>query len=191
MITYQEIYDILRKEKYNEALQELPRDFFKELAEYIADKRKLLSRESDSALFSDTLRMTRKQLDNALSVIKELLAIRERKVLNLAFAAAQTGVTKRDTDNLLEHERDLFEISVKKLEENQKLIKKRLEGVEQGEGKDLKNLFIKFKQDIPAFLGPDGQEFGPFKEGEIANLAKEIVDILISDGKAMVIDDTD
>jgi DNA replication initiation complex subunit (GINS family) len=191
MITYQEIYDILRKEKYNEALQELPREFFKELAEYIADKRKLLSRESDSTLFSDTLRMTRKQLDNALSVIKELLAIRERKVLNLAFAAAQTGVTKRDTDNLLEHERDLFEISVKKLEENQKLIKKRLEGVEQGEGKDLKNLFIKFKQDIPAFLGPDGQEFGPFKEGEIANLAKEIVDILISDGKAMVIDDTD
>ncbi len=80
MITYQEVYDLLRKEKYNEALQELPKQFFKDLAEYISDKRKILERESNSTLFSDTVRMTRTQLDNALAVIKELLSIRERKV---------------------------------------------------------------------------------------------------------------
>ena len=190
MITYQEIYDILRKEKYNEALQELPKVFLKELAGYIADKKKLLVREQDSTLFSDTLRMTRKQLDNALSVIKELLAIRERKVLNLAFAAAQTGVSKRDTENLLDYELELFDASFKKLEENQKSIKKQLEGeiIEEGE-KDLKNLFIKFKQDVPAFLSSNGQELGPFKAGEIANLSKEIAEILLSDGRASKIDE--
>jgi DNA replication initiation complex subunit (GINS family) len=187
MITYQEVYDLLRKEKYNESLQELPKQFFKDLSEYISDKRKILERESDSTLFSDTVRMTRKQLDNALAVIKELLSVRERKVLNLAFAAAQTGVSKRDTENLLEHEQELFDLVVKKLEENQKLIKKSLEG-EVKEEKDLKNLFIKFKQDVPAFLGLDGQELGPFQAGDIANLPKQIAEILINDTKAALID---
>ncbi|UCD21133.1 MAG: hypothetical protein JSW08_01140 [archaeon] len=187
MITYQEIYDILRKEKYNDALQEIPKSFLKELASYITEKKKLLTRESDSTLFSDTLRMTRKQLDNSLSVIKELLAIREKKVLNLAFAAAQTGVSKRDTENLLSHEKELFDLSVKKLEENQKLVKQQLEG-EFKQEKDLKNLFIRFKQDVPAFLGSNGQELGPFQEGEIANMPKEIAEILMNDEKAEKID---
>jgi len=187
MITYQEIYDMLRKEKYNEALADLPKRFLKDLSAYISEKRKILTRESSSNLFSDTIRMTRKQLDNTLSVIKELLAIRERKVLNLAFAAAQTGVSKRDTENLFNHEKELFDLAVKKLEDNQKLVKEQLEGNFEEE-KDLKNLFIRFNQDVPAFLGPNGKELGPFKVGEIANLPKEIVEILKSDNKVEIID---
>ncbi|MEM4703123.1 MAG: hypothetical protein QXP53_01425 [Candidatus Pacearchaeota archaeon] len=184
MITYQEIYDILRKEKYNEALQELPKNFLKDLSEYISEKKKLVSK--DSSVFSDTVIMTRKQLDNALSMIKEFLAIRERKVLNLAFTAAQTGISKRDTENLLEHEKELFELVVRKLEENQRLIKEKLDG--NFREKDLKNLFIKFKQDVPAFLGPNGEELGPFSAGEIANLPREIAKILIDDGRVALID---
>lgn len=186
MITYQEIYDILRKEKYNEALQELPKNFLKELASYLEEKRKLLAKDS-GALFSDTLIMTRKQLENTLSMIKELFAIREKKVLNLAFTAAQTGVSRRDTESLLEHEQELFDVTVKKLEENQKLIKQKLEG--NFEEKNFKNLFIKFKQDVPAFLTSDGKELGPFSAGEVANLPKEIAEILMSDGKATLIDE--
>ncbi|MEM2089576.1 MAG: hypothetical protein QXL88_00565 [Candidatus Pacearchaeota archaeon] len=183
MITYQEIYDILRKEKYSETLQELPKDFFKELASYIEEKRKLLSK--DSTLFSDTLTMTRKQLENVLAMIKELFAIREKKVLNLAFTAAHTGVSKRDTESLLEHEQELFSMVVKKIEENQKLIKQKLEG--NFEEKIFKNLFIRFEQDVPAFLTSDGNELGPFSAGEVANLPREIAEILISDGKATLI----
>ena len=62
MITYQEIYDILRKEKYNEALQQLPKKFLGEIASYLAEKKDIVNREQkNTELFSDTLRMTRKQ----------------------------------------------------------------------------------------------------------------------------------
>ncbi|MEM4153108.1 MAG: hypothetical protein QXK80_03270 [Candidatus Pacearchaeota archaeon] len=185
MITYQEIYEALRKEKYNEALQQLPSNFLQEVSEYINDKKNILSRESD--FFSDTLRMTRKQLDNALSIVKELLIIRQRKVLNLAFVAAVTGISKRDTESLLEHEKELFDISVRQLEQNQKLISEILNG--KIEKKDLKNLFVRFKEDVPAFLDGSGVELGPFKKGDVANLPKEIAEILLADDKVAQIEE--
>lgn len=188
MITYQEIYDLLRKEKYNESLQELPKNFLSEVASYIEEKKKLL--EKDSELFSETLAITRKQLENAITMIKELFAIREKKVLNLAFVAAHTGVSKRDTENLLEHEKELFETVVKKIEENQKLIKKEIEKNSKKE-QNQKNLFIRFEQDVPAFFIEDGKEMGPFFAGEMANLPKEIAEILIKDGKAVLVEDSE
>lgn len=186
MITYQEIYDYLRKEKYNEALQELPDNFLKDLSGYIEDKKQVLAKENTS-LFSDTLKVTRKQLDNAISLIKEIFSIRNKKVLNLSFAAAITGVSKRDTENLMDHEKSLFESTVKQLEENQKKILTYFEGKHEQEP-ELKNIFLRFREEVPAFLINDGSEIGPFKQGEVANLPKEIASILISDKKAAPID---
>jgi len=186
MITYQEIYDNLRKEKYNEALQELPENFLKDLSTYLEEKKQVLAKEN-SSLFSDTLKITRKQLDNAISLIKEIFSIRNKKVLNLSFAAAITGVSKRDTENLMNHEKALFESTVKQLEENQKKILSYFEGKSESEP-ELKNLFIRFKEEVSAFLLQDGSEIGPFKQGEVANLPKEIAAILISDKKALQID---
>jgi len=183
MITYQEIYDLLRKEKYNEALQPLPKNFFTELSLYINEKKEMISKDSKS-IFSDTITMTRKQLDNTMSIIKEIILIRERKILDLALIASKTGVSKRDIEQMLEHERELFEILVKKLEDNQNYINKIING-EHKEGKDLKNnLMIRFKEEVPRFLDLEGKEIGPFKSGDIASLSSEIASILINDGKA-------
>lgn len=186
MITYQEIYDHLRKEKYNESLQEIPDNFLQELATYIEDRKQVLTKQ-DSNLFSDTLKVTRKQLENSISLIKEIFSIRHKKVLNLSFAASITGVSKRDTDNLFDHEKILFENTVKQLEENQKKIMSYFEG-KQEKASELKNLFIRFKEEVPAFSLFDGSEIGPFKQGEVANLPKEIASILINDKKAFQID---
>lgn len=187
MITYQEIYDILRKEKYNEALQPLPKNFLKEVSAYIKEKKKILSKEDSTKLFSETLRMTRKQLDNTMSMIKELMMIRQRKVLNLALTASMTGISKRDTENLLSHEAEFFDAAVQQLEKCQKYVAKKLEGEE--EEKELKNVLIRFKENVPAFLGEDGRELGPFRQDEIANLPKQIAAILISDGKATAVEE--
>ncbi|MGB9707937.1 MAG: hypothetical protein ACPLXC_01250 [Candidatus Pacearchaeota archaeon] len=186
MITYQEIYDILRKEKYNEALQTMPDNFLGDVAAYLSEKKAIVSREGN--MFSDTLRITRKQLDNALSIIKEILAIRQRKVLDLAFVAAVTGVSKRDTESLLEHEQELFNVAVKQLEKNQQKVAMVLNG-EIREEKDLKNLFVRFKEEVPAFLDSNGNELGPFKKGDVANLPKEIAEILLADNKTALIEE--
>lgn len=185
MISYQEIYDLLRKEKYNESLQALPNHFLKELSLYLNEKKTIVDKDQ-KGLFSDTQKVSRKQFENAISIVNELLSIREKKVLNLAFTAAKTGLSKKDTENLLRHEKELFESVVKKLEDNQNSLSLILEG--KDEEKDLKNVLIRFKQEVPKFFDLEGKEIGPFNSGDIANLQKEIADILINDEKAIKIE---
>jgi DNA replication initiation complex subunit (GINS family) len=186
MVSYQELYDLLRKEKYSDQLQPLPSNFLREVAIYLEEKKSIVSKDQKS-LFSETQKITRKQFENAISLINEFFDVREKKVLNLAFTAAKTGVSKRDAETLLKHEKELFEEVVKKLEDNKIKIAKSLE--ESEPEKDLKNIFIKFKQEVPKFLDLEGNEVGPFNSGDIANLSSEVANILIEGDKAGKIDE--
>lgn len=180
MLTYQELYEMLRKEKYNEALQPIPKNFLDEAAAYLEEKKAILAREDEKKLFSETLRMTRKQLENTIAMIKELSTIRQRKIVNLAITAVLTGISKRDSENMLKHEEELFEVLVKQLEHCQKELAEKLEGKKESSS----NLLIRFTQDVQAFLDAEGKELGPFKRNDVANLPIEIASILIADGKA-------
>lgn len=184
MITYQDIYDLVRKEKYSEELQSLPKSFFKEVAVYINDKKEIVSKEHD--MFSEAIIKTKKQLDNTVEMIKELVLRRKKKILNLAFIASETGISKKDFDNMLPYEKELFQTVTQQLEKIGKDITNGLNGTEE---KEFKNKLIKFKIDIKSFLDTNGNVLGPFKEGEIANLPVEIAQILIQDSKAEAINE--
>ncbi len=184
MITYQDIYDLLRKEKYSEEIQPLPKSFFKEAATYINDKKEIIAKEHD--MFSEAILKTKKQLDNTIELIKELILRRKKKILNLAFIASETGISKKDFDNMLPYEKELFQIVTHQLEKTGKDINNILNGNEE---KELKNRLLKFKANVKSFLDAEGNVFGPFKEDEIANLPAEIAQILIQDGKAEAIND--
>lgn len=187
MITYSDLYELLRKEKYNEQLQLMPKNFLKEMAEYFEDKKKLSLKENDD--FSDTIIKTKKQLENAVTVMKELMTRRQKKIINLALVAAKTGISKRDAENMLEIEQTLFEAVTMEIEKNEKLIIGTVNGVHKE--KDLKNQLVRFKQDTPEFLDVDEQKLGPFKSGEIANLPKKITDVLLKADKIELIEDED
>jgi hypothetical protein len=102
----------------------------------------------------------------------------------LAFVASETGISKRDFENLLGFEKDLFEEIVKSLEKADKNLNASMVGTRE----DTNNfLLARFLVDVEEFLGLDGESIGPFKKGEIANLDKEIVDILSKDGKVEVL----
>jgi len=182
MITYAEIYEILRKEKYNEQLQPIQANFLSEVAAYLHDKKELVAKDSDT--FSETIQKLKKQVDNANSKLREILSRRERKIIELAFLAAKTGISKRDAENMLSHERDFFETITKKISENELTLKKILNGEKE---KSLKNQLVRLKQDIEEFLDVDGNALGPFTAGQIVNLPKEIVSILTAEGKAEII----
>jgi len=185
MLTYSDLYELLRKEKYNEQLQPLPKNFIKELAEYFDDKKKIAERKDEN--FSDTIIKTRKQLDNAITIFKELITRRQKKIINLALIAAKTGINKRDAENMAEAEQKLFEIVVNEIERNEKAIGNVINGLD--EEKNLKNQLVRFKQDTPEFLDVDEQVLGPFKTGETANLPKKIADVLVKNGQAELLED--
>jgi len=184
MITYNELYDALRKERYSEQLQFIPKNFIKEVAIYLKDKKEIADKENDD--FSDAILKTKKQFENSIAIFKELMLRRKKKILELAFVAAETGISKRDFENMLAVEKECFDEIMKNLEKEDKKIAKALKGTEEDDEKG-KNKMVVFIKDADEFLDLDGNRLGPFKKGDVANLPQEIANILIIDNKAEMI----
>jgi len=184
MITYNDIYEAARKERYVEQLQNLPKNFIDEISNYMRDKKEIASKETDD--FSDVVTKTKKQLENALTLFKELMIRRRKKILNLVLIAAETGISRQDFDNMLVFEKDLFEELMKCVDAADKKLDLNLNGNSGVENK--KNEMVLFKEEVGEFMGLDGSKLGPFEVGQIANLPKEVVKILVNDGKAEIVD---
>ncbi len=174
----------MRKEKYSENLQMLPKKFLIEASDYFREKKEFLNKEDD--LFSDIAIKNKKKLDNAVSSFRDLLRIRKKKILNLAFVASQVGISKKDFENLLPFEKDLFEELVKALERAEKNQNADMNGSVKDEKR---HRLVRFLEEVSAFLGFDGSDIGPFSKGEVANLESEIVDILEKDKKVEILDE--
>jgi len=185
MITYNELYDALRKERYSEQLQPIPKNFVKEVAAYLKDKKEIANKDSDD--FSEAVVKTKKQFENSIAIFKELMLRRKKKILELAFVAAETGISKRDFENMLAVEKESFDGIMKSLEKGDKKVAQLLKGTENDEKPQ--NKMIVFIEDTEEFLDLDGNKMGPFKKGDVANLSEEISNILIVDKKAEAIEE--
>jgi DNA replication initiation complex subunit (GINS family) len=183
MITYSDLYEVARKERYSEQLQPLQKNFITEVAEYLKEKKQLSLKEDD--IFSDMIVKTKKQLENATTLFRELMIRRRKKILNLVLIAAETGISKQDFDNMLSFEKSLFEELIKNIENSDKKINELLN---EKKAEELKNNLVIFKTNVEEFLDIEGEKIGPFQEGQIANIPKEIAKILIEDDKAEVIE---
>lgn len=187
MITYNELYDALRKERYSEQLQPIPKNFIKEVAAYLKDKKEIANKKSDD--FSDTIQKTKKQFENSIAIFKEFMLRRKKKILELSFVAAETGISKRDFENMLLIEKECFDGIMKSLEKTDKKINEMLKGAEEDEEGKPSNKMIVFVEDTDEFLDLKGNRLGPYTKGDIANISEEIANILIIDKKAEAIEE--
>ena len=183
MITYNDLYEALRKERYSDDLQLLTKTFLADVFEYFQDKKKFSEKDDD--MFSDLVLKSKKKLENAMAIFKELLLRRRKKILNLAFVASETGISKKDFENLMEFEKELFEDIVKSLEKADKNLAESNNGVKV----ESKFKLVKFIEGVEEFLDLEGESVGPFDKGEVANLDKEIVEILVQDKKVEILEE--
>ena len=183
MITYNDIYEALREERSNDKLQPINKDFIKDVSDYLEEKKEMADKKDD--VFSEATTKIKKQFENAVTLFKELMTRRKKKILNLAFISIETGVSKKDFENMLPFEKELFDKVVKGMKEQDK----KVNDLMSKDRKDGKHVMVKFKEDIQKFLDEEGEEIGPFEEGEIANLPKSIVNILSDDNKVEVVED--
>src|SRR3989344_399898 len=187
MLSYNDLYEILRKEKYSEILQLLPKNFIPEVAEYLNDKKDQSSK--DDSLFQDSVIMSKKQLENSISIFKELVLRRKKKLLNLVFVATETGIMKRDYENMLDFERKAFDTLTKIFEEGDRELARLLHGDKQLGKTDQKQNMIIFNQNTEQFVDMKGNVVGPFNVDELANLDFEVSSLLVLSGKARYVDE--
>lgn len=181
MITYNDIYEAARKERYSEQLQPIPKNFITEVANYLKEKKEVSLKEDDA--FSDVIIKAKKQLENAMTLFKELMLRRRKKILNLVLIAAETGISKQDFDNMFSFEKNLFEDLMKCVDGSDKRLNEILNGKEETK----KNELVIFKEDVKEFIGLNGEKMS-FDKGQIANISKEVAKILIEDDKAELVE---
>jgi DNA replication initiation complex subunit (GINS family) len=184
MITYNDIYEAEKKERYSEQLQQLPKNFVKDVSDYLKEKKEIASKEND--IFSDVIIKTKKQLENAALLFRQLILRRKKKLLNLVLIASETGISKQDFDNMLQFEKTLFEEFMKSVDSSDKKLSDMING--NNEEQQQKNEMIVFREYVEEFMGLDGEKMGAYEKGDIANLPKEISKILIDSGKAELVE---
>ncbi|MEX0920795.1 MAG: hypothetical protein WDZ62_00860 [Candidatus Pacearchaeota archaeon] len=179
MITYNDLYEAARKERYSDQLQPLNKNFILDVSEYLSEKRQLSLKNDD--VFSDMIAKTKKQLENAVTLFRELMTRRRKKILHLVLIASETGISKKDFENMLTFEKELFEEIMKNIEISDKRVNELMNGKKDSQSK---NELIVFKEDVKELLDSEGQTIGPFEKGQVANISRNIAKILIEDGKA-------
>ncbi len=184
MITYNDLYEAARKERYSDQLQPLNKNFIVDVSDYLKEKKQITLKEDD--VFSDTIAKTKKQLENAVTIFRELMTRRRKKILNLVLIASETGISKQDFENMLPFEKELFEEIMKNIEFSDKKINELMNGKKEDESK---NNLVMFKEEVKELLDMQGEKIGPFEKGQIANIPKEVAKILIEDGKAEVVEE--
>ncbi len=177
MITYKDIYEAAKKERYSEKLQPIQKSFIREVSKYLDEKKSAASKEGD--VFSDVLVKTKKQLENAVTLFQELLRRRRKKIMSLALIASETGISKQDFSNMLLVEKELFEELMKAIEESDKKVSNLLNGGKEENEKE--NILVVFLEDVNEFKSPEGENFGPFSIGQFSNLPKRIAKIFLED----------
>lgn len=195
--TYEDIYELLRTEKYTTDLQPLKIEDLVKIKEYFDTKQILLDKQVEGSTFynPEKKEKLKLELENAKRAIKDLYEKREQKIINRALFSSRTDFRLKDSTNMLLCESKLYDQLIELLKTGNKEFFEKIESSKPKEitpvppTKDLKatpgRKLIKFKETVPEIMDTELNKYGPFKPEAIAELPSEIADLLIRQNKAV------
>ena len=233
IITYETLFDLLKREKDRVELQKLEPEFFANVLLYLRDKRQFALSQHPSY---DEMMKAQREMDNIRKLIKEFYDRREKKIVLLALDQSRTKSNLVDYSHMLKEERELFDqlattldgfrggILGNLLNEKMPAVHTSLEerraekqksamqtyasssfssdpsqmrempsaptNLSEGEFPAKKEedsqkptTLVRFLHPVPKFVGPELDEYGPFSEDDIANLPRELAEVLLGKGR--------
>ena len=117
-ITYETLYELLRREKSKDELQKLDESFFRDVLKYLQEKSDMIKEAAGKFdMFSvEERENTQIQLNNVRRILKELYSRREKKIIEMALNKARTNSSIIDTSNLLAKEHEMYNSLIKTLD---------------------------------------------------------------------------
>ncbi|MEM0476410.1 MAG: hypothetical protein QW367_02100 [Candidatus Aenigmatarchaeota archaeon] len=196
VITFEYIREAYTAEKSENKLSKLPNDFFKKVDSYLKTKEEIFKNTQDEKV--------KYELKNAKRMVDEIILLRLKKIIDAVFIFLKSGSLP---SNMLPKEEELFFKIIdlvkdlkKNLFESKEITKtnesnknnlnlienkneNKIENDEQKiERKEKDRIKVKVLTEIPKFIGPDGNWYGPYEKGSIVELEKEIANFLIDAG---------
>ncbi len=206
VLTYETLYETLRREKSREELQQLDEGFFRNVLTYLREKQQAYDDNlTKNDIFSQSERdKLHIQLSNIRKILRDLYDIRERKIINMAVNKSRTNSNIIDTANLLVQEQAIFQSLTAVMSQHRSGILHRI--LEMREPDVLPIILpvpeaqkneeipaplehgikkIKALEPIEQFYGEELEQYGPYQPNEEITLPEQLADILISQGKAV------
>lgn len=213
IITFDTLFDLARREKYREEIQKIDPKFFEDVIKYFNEKQAILeSQEKKKSVFAATEHeKTRGQLNEAKRLLKDIYTFRESKIVRGALFQSRCNGKGFDFSALLPEEIEMFnalQSSLMKYREeilhsllNHEAPKVIIPGTEEpasepsSEGEEAKGLktdvhksdgscCISLKCELPEFMGPDMNKYGPFRSGETTQVPEQVAEMLVKSGNA-------
>ena len=123
-ITYETLFDLLRREKSRSDLQELEQTFFVDVRTYMQEKKASLEGNSNQNNLSSSAEREKIniQIKNIKKILEELYDLRQKKIINIAIHKTKTDSSLIDTSKMLIEEKNLYEDMCFVLKKNKKEI---------------------------------------------------------------------
>ena len=193
-ITYETLFELLRREKNREDLQEIESSFFNDVLNYLKEKEKQLAElQTKNDMFAaEEIKKTAIQNDNIQKIIRELYERREKKIINMALDKSRAKESVIDESMMLEEEKELYNQLLGLMNNfRESILYNLLQAKEIGikveqtqEEEESTAIKIKVTEFIPKFIGSDLKEYGPFENEDNVELPRDVADLLIEKGSA-------
>mgnify|MGYP000135470885 CR=1 FL=1 len=173
-LDYDEIMRLYRLEKNSSKPAEIDESFFHDLGKFFKKEKAEYLRS-----LKDITSSRAKSFSNLRKIIEEIFSLREKKLLNKALIASRTG--ELENGRLAVEEKETLKQLLNVLNSH-RLFLDRILGVEQEKSSSAGRgvVAIKLLQNVPAFVGADMQEYGPFQKGKVARVPAKIASLLVA-----------
>jgi len=185
-LTFSELRKIQKEEARSEQLTQLGDSFMLKTSDYFSQKKEI----GDD-----------REYRNAERVFEKIVSLREDKIVKAAKISAKSD--KPAPENLLPFEQELYRELKKSFEHHREKADDRKSSsvettTEEASSKEEEKetepnedtndgyLTIRMTSQVPEFMGTDLESYGPFEEGEEAEVPEENAEILVNRGNAEV-----
>jgi DNA replication initiation complex subunit (GINS family) len=202
VITYENLYEILRKEKYRSEIQEVSPTHLRDIVKYLGEKAAIVESQSKKqSIFASTeLEKTQTQLRNVQKILKEHYDKRENKILQSALFASRTN-NPQDTSKMLPEEVAFYQelklildkyrhgllgniLQSKMPDSSIKPINVTIQQKPLKSEEKINTLTVQILEDIPEFVGPDLNTYGPYSKGSAESVPVMVAKLLVQTNQA-------
>lgn len=176
-LSYDEIRRVYRLEKNTSKLVEVPEDFYNQLNEFIkTEKENYLKSLKDFSIEEA------RDFANLKKMVEEIFLLRQRKILNMALLSSRGNNDSKLA--MAGPELKTFSSVVAVLEKQQSVLEEMFQASTPtktaGEkAKELDLVSLRMLKEVPAFIGTDMKEYGPFSASQKVELPFSIAKLFL------------
>ncbi|MBU0636411.1 hypothetical protein KKE06_05280 [Candidatus Micrarchaeota archaeon] len=177
-ISYDEVRRIYRLEKNTSKLVDVSEDFYNLLNEFIKEEKQRYLKSLKDFSIEEA-----RDFANLKKMVEEIFLLRERKILNLALLASRGG--EEITVVLAVPEKKMFSAVLDLLQKQRGLLTEMFQSnvptkeASPQKTKSLETIKIQVSKDVPAFIGTDMKEYGPYKNTQKVELPFSIAKLFL------------